>query len=598
MELEMAAAGSVAFWTFEINPDPDPDLDPGAGRRKAMMGRKATRKLSLADLIDLESQFGQDEALDRQELRRRDGAIGRALRLAQPDPPLDRRGLLLAWLDRMRDQSPHLPGERASLALGAATVALALVGAAIGYGTSLGVFAYTGDRPVNVVHALAVFVGLQIGLMVLWAIAVAPRALLGRIPGAVELQELLRLLSPGRLAGVALRILPSTWRGALSTAQGRLKAFGRLYGAAQLWTFVHISQCFAVAFNLGALTGFLSLIVFTDLAFSWSTTLESMEPATFHRLTRVLSAPWAWLIPQAAPTLELIEATRFFRIRDTFGQGVAHPAMLGGWWRFLMASMIFYGLAPRVAAWAFARWRLRRALDAIALDHAPCRRVLDRLADGAVSTAAGAAAARISQAPGGGETVAPPPPSPPPRPEMAPVGAGGTDGPDRIAPSADRERDHQLVTATAAAFPPQGADEKTCHAIHWGSLNKPEAEIRAFLSRRFGWRCASMHSAGSVDVARDGETLAALAALRHERGERTIALVVKAWEPPTRDLAHFLEDLRRQVGKGVLIIVTPVDLDEGGHFVAPEEMDLDHWDRKMAALGDPWLTTARMAEGA
>jgi len=49
------------------------------------------------------------------------------------------------------------------------------------------------------------------------------------------------------------------------------------------------------------------------LSFGWSTTLE-VDALSVQHFTDALSIPCAWLCPEARPSLELLEATRFFRI--------------------------------------------------------------------------------------------------------------------------------------------------------------------------------------------------------------------------------------------------------------------------------------------
>src|SRR5204863_307845 len=62
----------------------------------------------------------------------------------------------------------------------------------------------------------------------------------------------------------------------------RLRSRRSLYHHLEPWLLLGLTQAFGVAFNLGALFGCLRLIVFSDIAFSWSTTLLQLDPAHFH----------------------------------------------------------------------------------------------------------------------------------------------------------------------------------------------------------------------------------------------------------------------------------------------------------------------------
>jgi hypothetical protein len=111
----------------------------------------------------------------------------------------------------------------------------------------------------------------------------------------------------------------------------------------------------------GILLGYLSLLLFTDLAFGWSSTLVD-DAQQIAGLSRMLATPWAWCWPTAVPNIELVEATRYTRINPQMAQ--VHWA--GRWWQFLLASLLVYNLLPRLLLSALAafllRWHSRRAL--------------------------------------------------------------------------------------------------------------------------------------------------------------------------------------------------------------------------------------------
>src|SRR5690606_41422347 len=111
----------------------------------------------------------------------------------------------------------------------------------------------------------------------------------------------------------------------------------RVYAGVQKWALLRWSQTFALWFQLTALAVSLVLVVFTDLAFGWSTTLTTGDPLLdarrVHRATAVVAAPWRWFIPDAQPSLELIEVFRYFRA--TPGSVSARVGGRNGWgWIF------------------------------------------------------------------------------------------------------------------------------------------------------------------------------------------------------------------------------------------------------------------------
>ena len=78
------------------------------------------------------------------------------------------------------------------------------------------------------------------------------------------------------------------------------------------WLLARWSHLCATAFFAAVLSTALALVVFTDLAFGWSTTLE-VSASRIHDLARALALPWRAALPEAVPSLELVEVSRYFR---------------------------------------------------------------------------------------------------------------------------------------------------------------------------------------------------------------------------------------------------------------------------------------------
>lgn len=110
----------------------------------------------------------------------------------------------------------------------------------------------------------------------------------------------------------------------------------------QRWQMLLGLQGFWMLVGLGMLLGFWTLLLFTDLAFGWSSTLLDGDRGPLG-LFQVIASPWAPLWPSAVPDAALLEATRYLRI-DPQASGTDRA---GDWWPFLMASLLFYNLLPR-----------------------------------------------------------------------------------------------------------------------------------------------------------------------------------------------------------------------------------------------------------
>lgn len=329
-------------------------------------------------LIDLAIQLRRDEALPQDTLRSRDRAIGQRLGASKSDagqPPqnaADRAGLATAWLDELDD-----PPRRGGEALGVVGFVAVGLGLLLGYGAAMALFYYDGQAPVNVVRVLAVFVALQVVTLLLFALAAAP----GSLPGGRSL----RALSPGRLAALVARWLPGETRDAVAQIVGRGGAHQRVYGRVQKWQVLAWSQAMALAFNVAALGGSLQLIVFSDLAFGWSTTLQVDEDAMY-AVTSALSKPWETFWADAVPTPKLVAETRTNRV-EALGDQI-DPATAAGWWPFLVACIAVYGVLPRVVTLILTRWRLRRAAVRAVAFTPGVDRLCDRLGAALVETRA------------------------------------------------------------------------------------------------------------------------------------------------------------------------------------------------------------------
>jgi hypothetical protein len=513
----------------------------------------------LGYLVDLAVQMERDADRPEAELHRRDrlllaqrpegggGDLGPAALPGDQDSggarllASHRRARLLGWLEALRATGEALPGVGVSAAYRLLVAALTGVGLVLGWSVAALVFRYDGSRPVNVVEVLAVFVGAQLTLLVLLGVVLMPPRWLRLLPGALTVQEALAWFSPGQALRLLQRRLPPAVR-ELVTRTGRPMAAGLPgLGAVRKWAGVFAAQGFAVAFNVGALAGCLYLVAFSDLAFAWSTTLEpSVERV--HRLTEWASMPWAWWVPEAVPSPELIRETLFYR-REAVP--VAIPAgRWGGWWPFLVACMITYGALPRVVLLALAGGRLRAEVRRALLEAPGVALVLDRLESAWVATQATGAER-----------------------EPEPGRSGGSvEAPDEV-----RAAPRKLTL------------------VNWGGLELEESRLRERLAG--DWRCEvlGMEAAGgSASLEADAAVVSALAQTPEDSG---VALLVKGWEPPLLELLDFLRDLRRAGGNRRVLVVVPLGLGEaeGGPWQPLPAVELERWRRRLQRLGDPGL---------
>jgi hypothetical protein len=496
--------------------------------------------MTLANLIDLEAQLSRDRHADPGALAARD----RALVAGIAGDPRERGALLSRWLEALRAHEPAAlhPGRAVAGTVRGVRGALVLAGLLLGWGAGTAVMSYGGGHPVNVWDFLLAFVGVQLLLLVLLlASFFLPLAAFGA-PVLGLFRSALGALYP-RVAARLLRdgsARADEWR----TLWHRVRSRRSLYQAVEPWLLLSLTQAFAVAFNVGVLAAVLRLVVFTDVAFGWSTTLVELDASRFHALARAVAAPWRAVWPEAVPTEALVEATRYSRLESAYqmsGAGrSARPELVGGWWRFLVASLLCYGLAPRALLLALAHLRAARLLSRLPHDDAEVRRVVERLAAPHVETRARSE-----------ERMAP-----------LPTGGGGA------------------ALAAAPGTP--------CALVLWRDVPGGPA-LEARVSRALARPVLRVASAGGRDHDEGRADWGALAA-----GADPVAVVAEAFEPPDRAVRRFLESLRRAIGPGRLVVVLLAAAPDGPP--APRDDDVRVWRDGLAPLEDPYLAVEPLRE--
>jgi hypothetical protein len=498
---------------------------------------------TLRDLHDLGRQLELDREATPSSLRHRDRKTAREA----PELPASPTRQLLYWLELMRAENAELAGDRINTLHRLGLLILAAAGALAGWGASAVVFRYDGSHPVNVINVLVVFVAIQLVMLLFFVFSVLPTSVTRWLPGMRTLREIMSLVSPGRIQQLFNRFLPQAYRDRAGAFLGKGIAHRKLYGSVERWVTIHSSQTFAVFFNLGALASVLYLVAFSDLAFSWSTTLQ-VEATDLRRWTDLLSAPWAGLFPDARPSQQLIESTRYFRLQDGSFPSAVSPVGLGGWWPFLIMSMLVYGLVPRLITWFVARQRFRSALNASFRSFPGVGDVLARLNSELVETAA----------------------------------QGQENG------IADRDGDVQDVGAQIDIA------DRSVTVVDWSAVVDDETQAREWLRQSAGVNAISWNRAGgALPIEQDARTIDDVA---EQAGGVDVLVLVKSWEPPMAELFDFLRELRAQVPQERMILIAPVGIGEDGSASPADSEGIDTWRSAVARTGDPWMHVLWLGE--
>jgi hypothetical protein len=472
----------------------------------------------LRDVVDLEAQLGRDAAASGPALLDRDRKALDGVALPRPEAT----PALVAWLETLRARGAgFLPGRRVEGSVRLVRWVLVAAGLVLGWGSMVAVLRFDGGHPVNVWHFLLVFVLAQVLLLVLLAASLLLR-------GAGDPADLGPWLSlVASLVRAAARRAP--WSGeALEgwrALADRWRSRRRLYAHLEPWLLLELTQGFGVAFNLAALSAAGGLLLFTDIAFSWSTTIAWLTPERFHHLTTLLARPWGAWLPDAVPSLEVVRATQYSRLAGAYvlpgGSTVLRPDLAGGWWPYLLAALVTYGLVPRAAMLALSVARFRRGLSRLPFDDPDAKQALHRLA--------------------------------------------GILGP--------------LRPASGPGGVPAEADE--CDLVTWRDAPR-SAATDGWIHSNLGVEVTRQLAAGCFPW--EGE---AAAVLGPRPRRRAVVVLAEPIEAPDRALARFLRGVRAATSPStdVRVLLTAAATGDA----APLPSDVEAWREAVRGLGDPYL---------
>ena len=469
----------------------------------------------LEDALDIPAWLERDRALDFRERAHRDRQLGLTIRGSSSLVRV-RRWWQQVDADGRPDVGAQLKRTRAWL-----SVVLCAVGALFGAGLALAVLRYDGHYPVNVVAALALLVIAPL-LLMFASLLLMP----GRVPGLRVLQDAVAAVNVGNLAASVFNRFGTSPRSELKLDWGGARG-GPLARLAK-WQVMFFSQLAGLSFSLAATSTAFALVVFTDLAFGWSTTLNVASDQA-HRLVEWVSSPWQSWLGDAVPSAVLVEESRFFRL-DSADPVAVSAGRLTGWWPFLLMSLLTYGVLPRCALLLLARARLGAATRDVLLQDVGVRALLDRM-DSAVLDSEGEG----------------------------------------------REPPVETLNPSAADAPVRFA--ATVRVVAWDLAGQSELVDGWLAAYVENLRGSSVYVGGDNALAEDERVLGTFT-----RDDPTMVLIlVKGWEPPLLDCMDVLRTLRARVGDDVSLVVVPLGLDVG----APKADELDAWHHAVSKLADP-----------
>lgn len=515
-------------------------------------GAKSVKKpWSFEDLVDFEYaiRLESNDSTDRIEKRDR-----KVLERLEEDVQgsLNNRDLLKTWLDLVKASlfpKTWNPGELTDRTINLVSKIAFAIALMMGLTLAAGFFSYEGSEPVNVSAYVGVFVIFQLALA---AISLLLILLLRWATNAFDCFLGIRILSPlfFHLAGSLIRYgasrMDSTHRSVVKDVSGDLKSVWVIYRAfLQTKIFAHF-QTWAIGFNLGVIGATILIVLFSDRAFGWQTTLQ-VDAEWLHHLVRLTSLPWSWFAGEGVgfPSLSEIEGSRII-LKD--GIRSLNSEDLVSWWPYLVLGTIVYGLLPRLVFYVWGRMASRHCLNRLSFSHAEANRIVERIR---------------------GRDV------------------GFDSSADRMAILAD-----STVSADANEISKKGSvpgEGAVCLLVSDYHQDLPVDLVREELSRKLRLRVDDLEIIPiGAENQMDPESLSLSL---DSKDHANMFMVFASWMPPIEEIKQLILAVRRKLGSNRLLYIQllgPRESEKRLH--GPKEQEVLMWKTFIRRLGDPYCS--------
>ncbi len=255
--------------------------------------------------------------------------------------------LLLKWLER---HSFKIRGELNSKKyleyLSSFDSIMGILFFIMGFFVGLGLLSYNGQAPVNIIYYLLIAMVLPIFSMSV---------------------SLFTMFSHGRVANFFTMLFPLHWIEKILIHipfRKKIENFKPPFSFEfSKWMFIERIHLFSLLFSIGLLLSLVLMVVATDIAFGWSTTLQ-ISADSFHSFISSIAILWRDMFPSAVPSLELVELSHYFRLGEKLDISMVHNAdKLGAWWKFLAMTTVIYAIGLRFIFLIFSKDMLQKQLE-------------------------------------------------------------------------------------------------------------------------------------------------------------------------------------------------------------------------------------------
>lgn len=526
----------------------------------------------LSDILDLEYFLHRDETdIGDPEAAKTMALRDREIYLAHigPDEPKEksrhRRFIVKSWLSQRRSEEKTalppetpLPGAVFEEIYRVLWWVFAVFGLLSGAGLAFSFLIYRGIEPLNVAYYFGALILSQFLLMLVLILVLTFRLMNRSFSENSILYSLISRLLVRLFLWVKKRTvkgLSGNRRSGIEAALGVVRGRRKVYGTLFYWPVFILAQVFGVCFNIGIIAATLVKVVATDIAFGWQSTVQ-FSPEMVHDLVRTIALPWSWFVPSgiAYPSLAEIEGSRMILKEGIYFLATEN---LISWWPFLCFAALFYGLIPRALLLIVGMVAKHRTLDKQDFEFSDIDRLMHRLQSPLVSTEGS-------------------PTSEPARPE------GLTEAPS-IASAAPVQHESASGETVVALVPDDIFDEVT------------DDQLKSMVRKVLGYQVREKIRIGADDEA-DRAVLEGLSRSDWQNGRPHVLLLQEGWQPPIREILHFIQELRNTIGETGGIEVGLIGKPAPETIFTPvNEDNWNAWIQKLSGLGDPYLRLERLS---
>ncbi len=423
--------------------------------------------------------------------------------------PIDK---LKAWVNSHKSElKKPLLSDKIEKQIHRVSLVLGVIALIAGFLTGVALLSYSGKEPVNLIYFLAVAVFLPLFTMSL---------------------SLLAMLNADRSEAALVHISPAYWleklmsflSGSNSDAVPKIQISPLIAN----WLVIKRSQLLALLFSIGLLLALLGVVVTRDIAFAWSTTLH-ISAEEFYSFVYALALPWREWLPTAIPSLEIVQASQYFRLGGNLDKDmIANAAALGEWWKFLVCAVVFYTILPRSILWIVAKQGYKNAITKSAIRLNGAQQLLYQMDTPVVSTTAFDNETQFKQSIG------------------------------RHSQRIDKLRKHYDSV------------------LGWSI----DSDTIIVLNDAMEIETDQVFEAGGANTLKQDQSIIS------NSMNSSILLYVKSWEPPTMDTVDFIDELG---SKSESLVVAPIGLSDNEY--RPKTKDINIWSKKLSTIENEkvWL---------